>query len=178
MKTLRLIENIGRADVQMFLWCVNSRHQRLLSRCARAVSKTGDGYLQVALPLLMFAVDREVGGTLLLAALLGFALELPLYWILKNGLKRPRPPEAIPFFNASITASDRFSFPSGHTAAACLLTTLLLLCYGAAAAPLVLWAAAVAASRVLLGVHFPTDILAGAVLGTGLAHLSYAVIVS
>lgn len=177
MKNIRLIENIGRYDARMFLWCVNTRHQDLLGRCARLVSRTGDGYLQVLLPLLLFAVDREVGGALLLCTLLGFAVELPVYWVLKNSFQRRRPPEALPSFSSVITASDRFSFPSGHTAAACLLTTLVYLFYGTAAAPLMVWSGAVGLSRVLLGVHFPTDILAGAVLGIGVAQLSYSVII-
>lgn len=177
MKTPRLIEGISRYDVQMFLWCVNSRHHRLLSRCARVVSKTGDGYLQILLPLSIYVFYPTLGANMLLCALLGFALELPLYWILKNSFQRRRPPEALPSFSSVIKASDRFSFPSGHTAAACLLTTLMCLFFGAAASPLVIWAGAVGASRVLLGVHFPTDILAGAVLGSGIALLSYSVVV-
>jgi undecaprenyl-diphosphatase len=96
---------------------------------------------------------------------LAFAIERPLYWILKNVFKRNRPPDIIPCFQSIVKASDKFSFPSGHTAAAFLLATLCYVFFGAIALPLFIWAAMVGLSRIWLGVHFPTDILAGSCLG-------------
>ena len=171
-----LLNTLNQVDTRMFLWCVNSRHQAVLARTARLVSRTGDGYLQIALPLALAITAGQAGANLLLCALLAFAIELPIYWLLKNSFQRRRPPEAIPSFHSVITASDRFSFPSGHTAAAALLATLVYLHFGGVAAPLMVWAALVGVSRVLLGVHFPTDILAGAVLGIAVAASSFALV--
>ena len=106
---------------------------------------------------------------LLAAALI---LERGLYFSLKNSLKRRRPQEAVPGFRSLITASDQFSFPSGHSSCAFLLATSLVLVYGAPVAIIYLWAGAVALSRILLGVHFPGDTLAGALMGTSIALLS------
>ncbi|MBD2858366.1 phosphatase PAP2 family protein [Spongiibacter sp. KMU-158] len=170
---MQLIESINQFDARMLLACVGTRHQQQLSRIAYSVSKTGDGYAQIAVPVSLYLLGANYGKEFLLATLMAFAIWLPIYWVLKNTCRRRRPPAAIPSFNASIIASDKFSFPSGHTAAAFLLATLAVLFFGAVAAPLYLWALAVGASRVLLGVHFPTDILAGASLGTGIAHLAY-----
>ena len=97
-----------------------------------------------------------------------FAIERPLYFILKKSCKRRRPPAAIPGFTSIITASDEFSFPSGHTCGAFLFVTLLCALWGLWLAPLYLWAAFVGLSRVILGVHFPTDIFMGAILGIGI----------
>lgn len=171
---MRLIQSINQFDVRMFLACVGTRHQQRLSRIAYGISKTGDGYTQLALPLLLCVIGVNLAQEYLLAVLLSFAVWLPLYWVLKNTCRRRRPPAAIPTFSASIIASDEFSFPSGHTAAAFLLATLTVLCFGVIAAPMFLWATAVAASRVVLGVHFPTDTLAGAALGIAIAHLAFA----
>ena len=136
---------------------------------AKNVSKTGDGYLQILLPSLMFLIDEEQGNQFFFVSFIAFCIQLPIYWLLKNGLKRRRPPEVIPAFKSSITASDKFSFPSGHSAAAFLLANLTALFYGIVAWPLYIWASFVALSRVVLGVHFPTDILAGIALGSVVA---------
>ncbi|RLQ23580.1 phosphatase PAP2 family protein [Seongchinamella sediminis] len=139
---------------------------------ARAVSRSGDGYLHVLIPVLAWLLDPE--GAALLVPLLALALiaERALYWLLKNSLRRPRPQQSVPEFRSLITASDQFSFPSGHSSGAFLLATALMVVYGAAAAPLYLWALAVALSRVLLGVHFPGDTLAGALMGGAIALIT------
>jgi undecaprenyl-diphosphatase len=95
--------------------------------------------------------------------------------VLKNTCRRLLPPQAIPAFCASIIASDEFSFPSGHTAAAFLLATMSVLFFGAIAAQMFICATAIASSRVILGVHFPTYTLAGASLGIAIAHLGHSI---
>jgi undecaprenyl-diphosphatase len=168
----RWLQYLYRYDLRLLLWFMHARHRQLWIAGARAVSRSGDGFMQVLLPSLLWLLDREQGGVLWLATALAFALERPLYWVLKNSCQRRRPPEAIPSFRSVIEAADRFSFPSGHTAAAFLLATMTSLHYGAVALPLYLWAVAVGLSRVVLGVHFPTDILAGAALGSAIAWLA------
>ncbi len=101
-------------------------------------------------------------------ALLAFAFELPLYLLLKNLLKRQRP-AGLPVF---ITPSDRYSLPSGHTAAAFLMATVLAASFPLWAPLLFVWAALVGASRLLLGVHYLSDLVAGALLGGGCALLA------
>jgi undecaprenyl-diphosphatase len=167
----RCLHSIQRFDLRMLLWFIHARRRDLWVALARTFSRTGDGWMQVALPSLIWAVDREQGGMFFLATAAAFAIERPLYWVLKNTLQRPRPPEAIPSFHSVVIASDRFSFPSGHTAAAFLLASNTVLHYGAIGSPLYVWACCVGLSRVALGVHFPTDIIAGMVLGTSIACL-------
>ena len=100
--------------------------------------------------------------------LLAFADELPLYLLLKNALRRQRP-VGLPVF---ITPSDRYSLPSGHTAAAFLMATVLAASFPLWAPLLFLWAILVGASRLLLGVHYLSDLVAGALLGGGCAVLA------
>lgn len=168
---MRLIHNLHHYDQRLLWYFVHSPKRQYWITAARAISRSGDGWIQILLPLLLWTVDRDSGWRLVQAVLLAFTVERSLYWVLKHSCRRRRPPEAIASFVSVIQASDRFSFPSGHTMAAFLLTTLVWLCYGAIALPLLIWASAVGISRVALGVHFPSDILAGATLGILLGHL-------
>jgi len=64
------------------------------------------------------------------------------------------------------------SFPSGHTAASFAAATVLAMAYPSARPLLFVTAGAVGVSRIHLGHHFPTDVLAGGLLGTGIGLLS------
>ncbi len=170
---MKLLDSLYQVDHRMLLWCMQNRFQQPLTAAAKVISRSGDGYLQILLPLALYAADPINGPGFFLAVAIAFAIERPLYWLLKNSFQRRRPPDIIPSFKSLVKASDKFSFPSGHTAAAFLLATMTFFFYGSMAMPLFLWAGAVGVSRVLLGVHFPTDILAGAVLGTSIATVCF-----
>lgn len=162
---MKLLESLYQYDLRMLLWCTGESHHAR-RKLALKISKTGDGYLQVLLPTALALTAPEIGNTFFLYALIAFAIQLPIYWLLKNCLKRRRPQDIVPAFESHIIASDQFSFPSGHSSAAFLLANLTVMFYGVIAWPLYVWAALVALSRVVLGVHFPTDILAGIALGS------------
>ncbi len=97
------------------------------------------------------------------------AVERLLYVVFKNKLKRRRPQDYMPGFKSLIRASDKFSFPSGHSSAAFCLATTTGIVFGGPFIALYIWASCVALSRVVLGVHFPGDTVAGALLGSGVA---------
>ncbi|WP_232215168.1 phosphatase PAP2 family protein [Methylovulum miyakonense] len=125
---------------------------------------------------LLYFVDG-IESPLLRAILLAFLLERPIYFILKNGFKRSRPEAALKNFRSIIKPSDKFSFPSGHTSAAFMMATLLGYFFPVFMIPLYGWAVLVGFSRVVLGVHFPTDTLMGGVLGIGTAIFSLGQII-
>lgn len=98
-----------------------------------------------------------------------FALIISHLWvqILKRSFGRRRP--ALPYgIESLIDAPDRFSFPSGHSAAAASLALTLAIALPAAALPIVMVAILIGASRCYLGVHYPGDVLVGWILA-GLA---------
>ena len=97
-----------------------------------------------------------------------FAVELPCYFLIKNGFKRSRP-IGLPVF---ILPSDRYSMPSGHTAAAILMASVTAYFYPIVTVFVFTWAILIGASRLLLGVHYLTDLIAGAVLGAVCAYIA------
>ena len=156
---------IQQIDLRLLLWCVQLYRTPFWVLLAKAVSRSGDGYMQLCLPLALWWFAGPAAEPLIATLVLAFAIERPIYWLLKNTLKRRRPPEAIPAFDSLVIASDRFSFPSGHTAAAFLFALVVYCYFPWLGMGLFVWAGMVGMSRVILGVHFPTDIIAGAALG-------------
>ena len=94
--------------------------------------------------------------------------------ILKYSINRKRPFETYPDIE-KLTGGGSPSFPSGHTSEAFALATSLTLAYPKyyVIVPAFAWAAAVGYSRMDLGVHYPSDVLMGAVIGAGSAYLCY-----
>ncbi|WP_337076650.1 phosphatase PAP2 family protein [Aeromonas dhakensis] len=161
------MNKIQQWDLQVCRICLLHAYNRPQARISRLISRTGDGPLYAVLAALLWW-QGEAERELVKLALLAFALELPLYLLLKNALKRQRP-VGLPVF---ITTSDRYSLPSGHTAAAFLMATVLAASFPLWAPLLFVWAALVGASRLLLGVHYLSDLVAGALLGGGCALLA------
>jgi undecaprenyl-diphosphatase len=136
-----------------------------LAAAVRWISHSANGHYYPLVPMIVFWVRPERAAVFLTAALAAFALELPLYKLIKNGIKRNRPFEVLAGVQRRIIPSDQFSFPSGHTAAAVVMATLIAAHFPFLALPAFAWALSVGFSRVFLGVHYPTDILAGIAIG-------------
>lgn len=168
---MKLLSAIHKYDVFMFSWLINASIHNSLTKVSRYVSKTGDGQLYI-LVMALFYWHEGLRSQPLQAILLAFAVERPTYFVLKNGFKRNRPEAALKNFHSFITPSDKFSFPSGHTSAAFMMATLLGHFFPTLLIPLYCWAGSVGFSRVALGVHFPTDILVGSVMGITIAFFS------
>ncbi|WP_236250606.1 phosphatase PAP2 family protein [Microbulbifer sp. ALW1] len=129
------------------------------------LSRSADGWLYLLSPLLIAIVNTAAALPFLYLCGAAFAIERSLYWAIKNTTKRNRPPESIPGLRSIVVANDRFSLPSGHTSGAFLFVTILSQSLNPLWALGYFWAAGVGTSRVGLGVHYPTDVCAGALLG-------------
>jgi len=93
---------------------------------------------------------------------------------LKYGIGRQRPYITYPIIE-KVTSEGTPSFPSGHTSFAFSTATSLSIAYPKwyVIAPSFIWAGCVGYSRMDLGVHYPSDVLAGAIIGSASAYLSY-----
>ncbi len=140
---------------------------RLWMVCA---TRGGDGWLwyaMCAVILLFGGEDRWAAvGSALVAGTAGVALFL---W-LKRITGRRRPCALEPHCWSTLLPPDQFSFPSGHTITAFAFATPLVAYYPDLAWGLGFCAFSIAVSRVLLGMHFLSDVLAGAAIGTLLGY--------
>ena len=167
---------IQHSDVLTFNWCMRRKRRALFTAAGHLISKTADGPYYFVVPLALSLANSNAALTLFAVLAGAFAIERPLYTLLKRGLKRNRPADALPGFESFIVPADKFSFPSGHTSGAFLVATATGWIFPALLVPLYLWAALVGTSRVFLGVHFPSDIAAGALMGTSIGLLAISVL--
>jgi undecaprenyl-diphosphatase len=133
------------------------------------ISRLGDGVFWYTLMLFLPVAYGEAGLYPALRMALVGAVGLMLYKYLKSRLIRERPYITLAGVEAGTKALDRYSFPSGHTLHAVSFTVVACSSFPALAWLCVPFATLVAASRVVLGLHYPTDVLAGAAIGGALA---------
>ncbi|MGQ4659799.1 phosphatase PAP2 family protein [Lysobacter sp. F6437] len=137
-----------------------------------AVSRLGDGVFWYGLMAMMVVADGFQG--LVASAHLAATgvIALTLYKLLKRWTRRPRPFASDRRIQAWVAPIDEFSFPSGHTLHAVAFSLVAIAHYPSLAWLLVPFTASVAASRVALGLHYPSDVLAASMIGSALAGVS------
>lgn len=135
-------------------------------------TRGGDGWLWYAMGLVILLFGGPERFAALAAAVLAAATGIVLFLRIKKAANRRRPCDFEPHCWATLLPPDRFSFPSGHTITAFAVAVSLSRFYPALAIGLIFCAASVAASRILLGMHFLSDVIAGAAIGSTLALLA------
>jgi len=159
-------------DHALCVRCNRAMRVPLFRATLRVASRLGNGVFWYALMLALLAVDGANGvRPVAHMAATGFVCTLLYKW-LKSKTSRPRPYAVVSAVRAGADPLDAFSFPSGHTLHAVAFSIVALAYYPALAWLVVPFTALVAASRVVLGLHYPSDVLAGAAIGALIARLS------
>ncbi len=156
-------------------WCRRANRRcgsSSLRHFMRGISRLGDGVFWYSLMagLMLFGGTRGAAAALHLAAT-GIMSQL-LYRGLKRWTKRARPCASDALIKAWIAPLDEFSFPSGHTLHAIAFSIVAIAYFPPLSWLLLPFCVCVALSRVLLGLHYPSDVLAAIGIGIGLGKLS------
>lgn len=146
------------------------RWVRLWMVCA---TRGGDGWLWYAMgaAILLFGGAHRFVATAAAGVASGFGILV--FLSLKRAIGRRRPCHIEPHCWANLLPPDQFSFPSGHSITAFAVAIPLSLFYPSLMAGLLFCAASIATSRILLGMHFLSDVLVGSILGASLGYWSY-----
>jgi undecaprenyl-diphosphatase len=134
-----------------------------------AATRGGDGALWYAIGLVVLLFGGAERLPAIAAAVLSAGTGITIFLRIKKWTNRQRPCAYEPHCWARLLPPDQFSFPSGHTITAFAVTVSIALFYPGTVIPLLFCSVSVAASRIMLGMHFLSDVLAGAVIGTTLA---------
>jgi undecaprenyl-diphosphatase len=176
------------AVLQITLSWVASRDHRVMVRMNHwrppkwlrmwmlAATRGGDGGLWCALGLAVALYGGPQRSHALLAATLAVVMGVALFVTLKQAFRRGRPCGLVPHCWVDLLPPDQFSFPSGHTITAFAVAISLGGFYPEMLPGLLFFAVSIAASRIVLGMHFLSDVLAGAALGTILGAAAKALI--
>jgi undecaprenyl-diphosphatase len=136
-------------------------------------TRGGDGWLWYALGLILVFYGGEQRFSAIGAAASSAVAGIFLFRTLKRTSRRKRPCEIEPHCWASILPPDKYSFPSGHSITAFAVAVSLGLFYPYLLTALLALAFLIAASRIVLGMHFLSDVLAGSAIGVTLGFCGF-----
>jgi undecaprenyl-diphosphatase len=155
-------------------------HRWLAPRWVRlwmiAATRGGDGWLWYALGLVLLILGGEQGRRAVFGSSLAAGSGVALFLWLKRTTRRRRPCAIEPHCWATLLPPDHFSFPSGHAITAFAVAAPVIAGFPGSAPGVLFCAFSIAASRVLLGMHFLSDVLAGAAIGSLLGLLATGLI--
>ena len=166
------LQQIKTWDMELCVFCNRQSRNFTVRKFFRLASRLGDGvfwytlmaallvqYQTAALPAVLHMISVGLVGTV-------------IYKFIKGKTLRPRPYKVYPAIVCAGKTLDQFSFPSGHTMHAVAFSIVVLAYYPSLFWLVVPFATLVALSRPILGLHYPSDVLAGAALGAAIAGIS------
>lgn len=157
---------IERRDLRLMHRVHRWRAPRYVRYWMLTMTRLGDGLLWYLLGLLLLSLGGPYGAHAVLVSSTAALAAILLFRSLKQVSRRRRPCEIEPHCWALITPPDQFSFPSGHAMTAFAIAISLGHFYPDLLTGLLFVALSIAASRIILGMHFLTDVIVGALIGT------------
>jgi len=159
---------IDRRDRRLMQRMNRWRAPRLIRVWMIAATRMGDGWIWYGLGFMLLAYGGPQRFSAVCAAGAAAIAGIFVFKALKRLSHRPRPCQVEPHCWSKVLPPDQFSFPSGHTMTACSIALVVSYFYPSLEGPLLFLALSIAMSRIVLGMHFLSDVLAGVVLGLAL----------
>ncbi|MCP4134729.1 MAG: phosphatase PAP2 family protein [bacterium] len=160
-----IINKINNADIQVVKAVSAFEAPVLLNRFMSVISISARGGLYLAASAFLLIYDLHQAKYLIPAGLIAFVILLLIQKPVKNLFKRKRPGDIINGIKYKTEPPSLYSFPSGHSGAAFMMAAVFSYFYPAGTPFFYVYASLAGFSRVYDCVHYPTDVLAGAVLG-------------
>jgi undecaprenyl-diphosphatase len=166
------LQQFNNWDIDLCQACNNLSRNRTALTLFRWISRLGNGVFWYTLMIiLLLRYQAEALPAVIHMSVVGLLCTV-LYKLIKHKTLRPRPFNVHPSIICNGQTLDQFSFPSGHTLHAVAFSIIVLAYFPALFWLVVPFAILVGISRPILGLHYPSDVLAGAGIGTLLATTS------
>jgi len=171
-----MLEYISSRDHRLMRRLNNWRAPQWVRFWMVCATRGGDGWLWYGVAFVIFLFGGVERFDALLSAGLAAATGALLFLIMKRKARRKRPCAIAEHCWATLLPPDQFSFPSGHSITAFSFAVSYALFYPTFMPVLLFCAASVAVSRIVLGMHFLSDVVVGSLLGTVLAYTSFLIL--
>lgn len=176
LKKSLYIKRMHHLDSSLCIAVNHTSQYRLVRNYFRLISRLGNGVFWYCLMVGILITKGTEGLVPVLHMAIAGLVGTMLYKWLKGKTLRPRPYEVHQDIWLSGTPLDKFSFPSGHTLHAVIFTLAALEYYPELSIILITFTIMIGLSRVVLGLHYPSDVIAGALIGTVIVKLSFLLI--
>ena len=149
-------------------------NNKILYYLFRIITFTAEWWMFLLYGLIILLINKIVAIECIKMGIIAYSFHYPLYYIIKNTIKRKRPYVNNLNIKRLVKPPDKYSLPSGHSSAS-TISTLIVLTFFPAMKLLIIWPALAGLSRVILGVHFISDALIGIFLGYICFYISYII---
>ena len=158
-------------DLKGCLYLNNLSHVQHIAVFFKVISRLGDGTFWYLMLFIVWLNKGLLYGLKLLYVVLSALIGTGIYKILKHKTVRPRPYQVHQVIRLGERPLDHFSFPSGHTLHAVMTTVVLGYIQPVLLLIMMPFTILVALSRMVLGLHYPSDVIVGALIGATVASL-------
>ena len=130
----------------------------------RIITFTAEWWMYIAYATLLLIIDYNSAKQPIQMGLIAYSMHYPLYYTIKNIIKRKRPFDRYNYIKKFVVPPDKYSLPSGH-ASASIITALIIINFFPELTIIIIWPVLISISRIVLGVHYIGDTIIGLFLG-------------
>ncbi len=156
-------------DLKACLYLNHFSHRQNIALFFKVISRLGDGMFWYAMLFMVWMLQGIAYSLQIIYLLMGSSVGTALYKLLKTKTTRPRPYQVHQVIHLGERPLDHFSFPSGHTLHAVMATVVFGYIQPMLLLVMLPFTLLVAVSRMVLGLHYPTDVIVGALIGASVA---------